>query len=140
MRQASKFNTPAEICPFTSIFLLLCQFVVMEGHCSLVVFLHFYTSPGSLLFLFCLSYELSMCCLVEGAERFSFLSPILSVSLRKYAVKRADYWMALKLLFCLQISQSTSFSLAFILASFFGLSLTPPSPFYHLISSEDEDW
>lgn len=82
----------------------------------------------------------SVCCLVEGAELFSSLSPILVVSLRKYAMKRADYWKALKLRFCLLISPSSSLP-CFHSCFFFGLSHThTPLLIYHLISSEDEDW
>lgn len=91
---------------------------------------------------FCLSYKLSNCRLVEGAEPLPSLAPILSVSLRKYAVKRADYWMALKLLFCLLISPSTLLSLS-ILLHFLAFLTPPPPPApppYHLISSQDEDW
>lgn len=121
-------HTPVKICSFQLNFLSLCQFVVTEGHCSVLVFLPLSFSTSPLLFLLCLSYKLSVCCLVEGAESFSSLSPILAVSLRKYAMKRADYWMALKLWFCLLISPSSSLS-RFHSCFFFGLSHTHPSLF-----------
>lgn len=56
----------------------------------------------------------------------------LSLSLRKSAVKRADYWMALKLLFCPLTTQSTSPSLIhfffFFLHFLASLSLTYTLP------------
>lgn len=130
-RKASKFNTQAEICPFTSIF--FCYSVNLWSWRDIVhypySFLSLPPSPSSLLFLFCLSYELSICGLVERAELFSPLSPILLVSLRKYAVKRADYWMALKLLSCLLISPSTLLSTFHSCFIFWPLSHTCLSSF-----------
>lgn len=124
-RKASKLNTPVEICPFTSI-LLFCQFVVMEGHCSLLVFFHFYIPPSSLLRLFCLSYELSICCLVEGAEPFSFSLSYSLGLLEKVCWKELIIgWHSS----CFSVSWSFRLphSLSCILALFFGLSLTPSS-------------
>lgn len=51
------------------------------------------------------------------------LPPILLLSLRTCAMKGTDYWMALKLLFCLPRSLSQSTSLSFQLL-YFSLSLS----------------
>lgn len=123
--------------PFTSIFLLFCQFVVMGGHCSLHIFLHFYTSPSSTLFLFCLSHKLAICCLVEGAELFSSHSPILTLSPWESMLWKELIigWHSFR---SPDLSVYLPLSLSFLLH--FLASHTTPSFSIHLISSEDEDW
>lgn len=139
-RKATKCNTPAQILHSPPFFLLFCQFVVTGGDCSLLVFFYFYTSPSALLCLFCLSYELSICCLVEGAELFSSLSPLLPLLDKVYSEKSERLLDGTQAAFLSpDLSVHLPLSPSFFL-HFWPLSHTPPFSSIHLISSEDEDW
>lgn len=113
--------------------------MVTGGHCSLLVFFHFYTSPSALLCLFRLSYQLSICCLVEGAELFSSLSPLLPLFDKVYSEKSWLLDGTQAAFLSPDLSVHLPLPPSFFL-HFWPLSHTPPSSSIHLISSEDEDW
>lgn len=125
-REATKCNTPAEVFHSPPFF---CYSVNLWSQEDIVHYSHSSISiPLPALYSVYSAFHTNCQFAVLWKERSCFLLSLLfSLSLTKYTVKRVDYWMALKLLFCLLISQSTSLSLhhsSFI----FGLSLTRPLP------------
>lgn len=81
------------IFPFASISQLFCQFAIVEEHCSPPVFLSLRLPFSALSFIH--SANLLSC----GGSGAVFSAPFYSLPLSlKNAVKRVDYWMALKLL------------------------------------------
>lgn len=116
--------------PFTSKF-----FVILSicGHGRTLFTTHFppFLNLSQLYPLSILSFIQTVNLMSCGRSRdvFFSLSYSHSLSLKKYAVKRADYWMALKLLFGPLISQSTSLCLFHSCILFWPLTQPLPSLF-----------
>lgn len=109
----------------------------MEGHSSLPVSLHLELSPSFLLFLFCPSYQLSVCCLCSpGRSRALFFSLFSQSPWESMLWKDLIIWW---LSSCFFLSPDLSVYPArtpFHCCYVFWAS--PHRLFYHLISSEDE--
>lgn len=110
----------------------------MEEHCSLPRFF-----PLSLLQIspFYILPSIQAVNLLSWGSRAVFFSLSILLVLRKYAVKRADYYMALQApSLSLDLSISLTLSPSFLLYFPVSLSLSLCLSFNPLISSADEDW